>query len=68
MQRIGFVVVPGFQLLALSLTTVFEMANLVLGEPHYDVHVLSEPGGAIPTSIGRAGSDRGVGRRRPSTR
>ena len=25
---------------------------MVLGEPHYDVHVLSETGGAIPTSIG----------------
>lgn len=52
MQRIGFVVIPGFQLLALSLTTVFEMANVTLGERHYDVHVLSETGGAIPTSIG----------------
>ena len=31
MQRIGFVVVPGFQLLALSLTTVFEMANIGSG-------------------------------------
>ena len=41
MQRVGFVVLPGFQMLSVSALSVFELANLEIGEPAYDLHLLS---------------------------
>jgi transcriptional regulator GlxA family with amidase domain len=52
MQRIGFIVLPGFQMLSVSALSVFELANWEMGEPAYDVHLLSETGGLIRSSIG----------------
>jgi transcriptional regulator GlxA family with amidase domain len=52
MQRVGFVVLPGFQMLSVSALSVFELANLEIGEPAYDLHLLSETGGSIRSSIG----------------
>jgi transcriptional regulator GlxA family with amidase domain len=52
MQRIGFVVLPGFQMLSVTALSVFELANLEMGEPVYDLHLLSETGGSIRSSIG----------------
>src|SRR6478736_6589166 len=52
MQRIGFIVLPGFQMLSLSSLSVFELTNWEIGEPVYDVHLLSETGGSIRSSIG----------------
>jgi transcriptional regulator GlxA family with amidase domain len=52
MQRIGFVVTPGFQVMAFAALSVFEYANLVGGEAVYELHVLSETGGCVTTSIG----------------
>jgi transcriptional regulator GlxA family with amidase domain len=52
MQRVGFIVLPGFQLLSVSALSVFELANWEMGEPVYDVHLLSETGGSIRSSIG----------------
>jgi transcriptional regulator GlxA family with amidase domain len=52
MQRIGFIVLPGFQLMSLAVLSVFEFANKELGEPVYDVHLLSETGESIRGSIG----------------
>ena len=52
MQRIGFVVFPDFQLMGFAAASVFEFANLTVGEPLYDVHLLSETGGAVRTSVG----------------
>jgi transcriptional regulator GlxA family with amidase domain len=52
MQRIGFAVLPGFQLLSLAVSSVFEFTNKEMGEPIYDVHVLSETGGSVCSSIG----------------
>jgi transcriptional regulator GlxA family with amidase domain len=52
MQRIGFVVLPGFQMMSLAALAVFEFANKELGEPVYDVHLLSETGGSVVGSIG----------------
>jgi len=51
MQRVGFIVLPGFQLLSVSALSVFELANWEMGEPVYDVHLLSETGGSIRSSI-----------------
>ena len=52
MQRIGFVVLPGFQMMSVAALSVFELANWESGEPVYDVHLLSETGGSVRTSIG----------------
>jgi transcriptional regulator GlxA family with amidase domain len=51
-QRIGFVVFPGFQVMGFSAISVFEFANLEIGEPVYDVHLLSDTAGSVRTSIG----------------
>jgi transcriptional regulator GlxA family with amidase domain len=45
MQRVGFVVLPGFQLMSVGALCVFEVANKEMGEAVYDVHLVSETGG-----------------------
>jgi transcriptional regulator GlxA family with amidase domain len=52
MHKIGYVVFPGFQLLGFAAVTAFEMANLQLGEPAYQIELLSEAGGEIKSSAG----------------
>jgi transcriptional regulator GlxA family with amidase domain len=52
MQRIGFIVFPGFQVMSFAAISVFECANREVGEPVYDVRLLSETGGFIRTSVG----------------
>ena len=52
MQRVGFIVLPGFQMMSVGALSVFEFANKEAGEPVYDVHLLSETGGSILSSIG----------------
>lgn len=52
MQSIGIVLYPGFQLLDLSPSTVFEFANLCLPEPRYNIRMLSEHGGPVLSSAG----------------
>lgn len=62
MQRIGFVVYPGFQTMSLATTSAFEFANLAVGRKNYDVRFLSEVGGAIPSSFGMTIDTRAFGR------
>jgi transcriptional regulator GlxA family with amidase domain len=50
MHTIGFVVFPKFHMIGFAAVTVFELANLVLDEPAYEVTVLSEAGGLVPAS------------------
>ncbi|MDP9633313.1 UNVERIFIED_ORG: transcriptional regulator GlxA family with amidase domain [Ensifer adhaerens] len=52
MHKIGYVVFPGFQLLGFAAVTAFEMANIQLGEPAYEITLLSEAGGEIKSSAG----------------
>ena len=52
MQRIGFIVLPGFQMMSVAVLSAFEFANVEMGEPVYDVHLLSETGGSVRSSIG----------------
>src|SRR5262249_14426673 len=52
MQRIGFVVFPGFQVIGIAAISVFEFANLHMGEPIYEVRLLSETRGPTRTSVG----------------
>jgi transcriptional regulator GlxA family with amidase domain len=52
MRRIGFVLSPGFQVMSFAALSVFEFANKEMGEPIYDVRLLSEIGGLMRSSIG----------------
>lgn len=52
MQRIGFIVIPGFQIMSLAAASVFEIANLRAGEPLYEICLLSESGGKVANSLG----------------
>lgn len=52
MQQIGFVVFPGFQVMGFAAITVFEIANMSLGEEVYRITLLSEAGGPIRSSAG----------------
>ncbi len=54
MQRIGIVLFPGFQMMGLAMSSVFEFANFTAGESRYDIHVLSEHGGPVAGSLGFA--------------
>jgi transcriptional regulator GlxA family with amidase domain len=54
MQRIGFVVSEGFQIVGIAAQAVFEFANRGAGEAPYEVHVLSEHGGLVRSSMGIA--------------
>lgn len=52
MQRVGFVVFPGFQMMGLAMTTAFELANILRGDPLYEMSVVSESGGPVRSSTG----------------
>jgi transcriptional regulator GlxA family with amidase domain len=52
MHRIGFVVPHRFQLLSVAALTAFEVANLSPSGPYYDIQLLSEHGGPVPSSGG----------------
>jgi hypothetical protein len=52
MRRIGFVLSPGFQVMSFAALSVFEFANKEMGEPVYDVRLMSETGGLMRSSIG----------------
>ena len=51
-RRIGLLLPPGFQVLDLMATTVYELANTLLEETSYEVTMLSEHGGAMTSSSG----------------
>ena len=38
MQRVGFVICPGYSLMGLAAVPAFEVANLVGNESEYDLH------------------------------
>ena len=52
MQGIGFIVATNFQFMSFAAMSVFEFANLVSGEPVYDIRVMSERGGPVRSSMG----------------
>jgi transcriptional regulator GlxA family with amidase domain len=52
MQRVGCIVSTGFQVMDFAAVSVFEFANLAVGETLYDVHLLSESGGPVRASVG----------------
>ncbi|WP_158928720.1 GlxA family transcriptional regulator [Acidisphaera sp. S103] len=52
MQRVGFLISPGFQIMDFAAVSVFEFANLEADDTVYDVHLLSEAGGPVRSSVG----------------
>jgi transcriptional regulator GlxA family with amidase domain len=53
MIRVGMLLSPQFQMLAsFAPLSVFEVANLMLPEPRYELHVVSEKGGRVRDSLG----------------
>jgi transcriptional regulator GlxA family with amidase domain len=52
MHTVGLLVYPNFQSLGLAVATVFEYANLMHGEPAYELTLVSEQGGAVMSSQG----------------
>jgi transcriptional regulator GlxA family with amidase domain len=52
MRRVGFVVYPGYSIMALAVVTVFETVNLFEQNPQYDLHFISQAGGPVRTSSG----------------
>ncbi|MFM0240106.1 GlxA family transcriptional regulator [Paraburkholderia phytofirmans] len=52
MRHIGVVVFPGFQILDMVAVSIFELANLEVGQPEYEVEIISEHGGMVRSSAG----------------
>ena len=52
MLRIGYIVVPGFQVMVFGGLTVFELANRLTREPYYEIRLISESGGPVQSSLG----------------
>jgi len=52
MRRVAFVVYPGYSVMALAAASVFETANMLEGQPLYDLRFVSEAGGPVQTSSG----------------
>ncbi len=52
MRDIAFIVYPGYSVMALTIAMAFEVANSVADSQPYDLHFVSEMGGAIKTSAG----------------
>ncbi|SEC96303.1 GlxA family transcriptional regulator [Bradyrhizobium erythrophlei] len=67
MQRLGFVIYPGFQVLGLSILTVFEIANIASGKQIYQIEVLSENGGNVQGSAAVAVDSQPIGRHHHDT-
>lgn len=63
MHRIGLIVYPGFQSLALAVATAFEYANLMRGDIAYDFALVSQEGGAVSCSQGFEVNTRAWGRK-----
>jgi transcriptional regulator GlxA family with amidase domain len=51
-RKVGFLIHPGFSPMGFAVATAFEIANLQAREPVYAVHMLSEAGGPVRTSLG----------------
>src|ERR1700736_6155748 len=52
MIRVGMIVVPGFDAMSFAPLSVFDAANIMLGEQRYEVRILSETGWPTRNSFG----------------
>src|SRR5262249_19692425 len=62
MQRIGFIVFPGFNVMTCAVPAPFNPEKRKGDEPVYDVRLLSETGGSIRASIGMSVATHPFGR------
>jgi transcriptional regulator GlxA family with amidase domain len=62
MLKIGFVVSPNFQIMSPAALSAFEFANVTAKQKLYDIHLLSETGGAVLSSLGMSMSTKPFGR------
>ncbi len=53
MVSVGLLLPPRFAVLSFAPLAAFETANMVLGQPFYDIHVVSGSGGRIINSFGK---------------
>ncbi len=60
MQRIGYLLVPDFQVMVFSSLSVFELANHA-APGHYDIRLISEHGGDVRSSLGYSVSTEALG-------
>jgi len=63
MKTIAIVLHPGFQVLSLAASSVFETVNMHLGSVQYRVTLVSEHGGPVPSSQGFSVDSTKLGRR-----
>src|SRR5258708_3300854 len=54
MLHVGLLLPPRFANLSFAPLAVFEAANMMLGEPYYEPHVVSANGGLVLNSFGMA--------------
>ncbi len=52
MRSVAFIMEDGFQVMGLAALSAFEVANLQLGTPAYELTVMSERGGGILSTLG----------------
>ncbi|WP_213991511.1 GlxA family transcriptional regulator [Sodalis sp. dw_96] len=52
MHSVGLILYPGFQVIGLSMSATFEVANIVTRQPIYEITLVSEHGGLVMTSAG----------------
>lgn len=52
MVKVGFVVAPGYSVMGVAPTAVFELANTLPGIDFYEISFFSEAGGRVPSSAG----------------
>jgi transcriptional regulator GlxA family with amidase domain len=63
MHRIGYLLSDGFQVMTLASQTVFEYANVVVGEAFYSIENFSVAGGEVRSSLGMSVATRPLGAR-----
>jgi transcriptional regulator GlxA family with amidase domain len=54
MLRVGLILPAGFDVMSYATLATFETANLIAGEKFYDISILSDNGGPVPSSFGTA--------------
>ena len=67
-REMALVIYPGFQVLSLALSTVFELANQATGHAAYRLTLYSTSGGLVRSSLGFAIQTERLPRRFPLVR
>jgi transcriptional regulator GlxA family with amidase domain len=62
MRKTGLFLYPGFQVMSFVALSAFEVANKRAGETLYDLHILSEKGGLVRSSLGMEITTEAIGK------